>query len=95
MIRIAIVQNHTAHVQLGCLCATDMVMSIAQVRDFIHDSLYHPVTGYFSRHASPVGRVDPPIDFGALPGREGYQRKLHELYHQQKASTAARSPVGA
>jgi hypothetical protein len=58
----------------------------AQVRDFIHESLYHPVTGYFSRHASPVGRVDPPIDFGALPGREGYQRKLHELYHQQKVA---------
>jgi hypothetical protein len=64
------------------------------VRDFIHDSLYHPVTGYFSRHASPVGRVDPPIDFGTLPGREGYQRKLHELYHQQKAGICCTFMLG-
>lgn len=72
-----------------CICA----LITAQVRDFIHDSLYHPVSGYFSRHASPVGRVDPPIDFRALPGREGYQRKLHELYHQQKASSFMCDPM--
>lgn len=75
-----------------CICS----LITAQVRDFIQDSLYHPVTGYFSRHASPVGRVDPSIDFGTLPGREGYQRKLHELYHQQKVGIHfARPDAGA
>lgn len=55
-----------------------------QVRDFIHESLYNPASGYFARHASPVGRVNPAIDFSSLHGREGYQRKLHQLYHEQK-----------
>ena len=59
-----------------------------QVREFIHESLYSPTAGYFSQRISPVGRVDPPIDFGSLWGREGYLRKLQQLYQEQQARAA-------
>lgn len=64
-----------------------------QVREFIHESLYSPSIGYFSRPQSPVGQVDPPIDFGALWGQEGYRFKLNQLYTEQKVRQVAEAPI--
>lgn len=46
------------------------------VRDFIHDSLYHPTQGYFSKHtatgAGVVGSPAHPLDFASFAGQTEY-----------------------
>lgn len=51
------------------------------LRDFIAHALYDPVKGYFSKRGQhPVGFLDPPIDFRALPGRISYLNELRNRY---------------
>lgn len=51
------------------------------LRDFIAHALYDPVKGYFSKRGHhPVGFLEPPIDFRALPGRIAYLTELRSRY---------------
>ncbi|KIZ02889.1 hypothetical protein MNEG_5074 [Monoraphidium neglectum] len=52
------------------------------LRDFIHESLYHPVLGYFSRARPPLARLPEPIQFGQLVGQTEYRLKLQQLHKQ-------------
>lgn len=52
---------------------------LVQVRDYIHDSLYSPVHGYFTRQA-PVGFLPEGIDFGGLAGQTAYLAAVQQRY---------------
>lgn len=52
------------------------------VRDFIHDCLYNPAEGYFSRIVN-IFDGGPPLNFPALRNQEQYTRHLHRLYRAQ------------
>mmetsp|Transcript_22774 Transcript_22774/g.70750 ORF Transcript_22774/g.70750 Transcript_22774/m.70750 type:complete len:157 (-) Transcript_22774:86-556(-) len=56
------------------------------LRDFIHDSLYNPVYGYFVANASVVGAMPSPIDFRNLTGRSHYLQEVSLMYKQLDAS---------
>lgn len=51
-------------------------------RDFIHDSLYNPVYGYFSRHAVllPNGNSNQGIDFGSINAESDFLRLVQARY---------------
>lgn len=49
-------------------------------RDFIHDRLYYPDTGYFSKNDAQLGYLEDPINFSEIFGYEDYTRILQERY---------------
>ena len=49
-------------------------------RDFIHDRLYYPKTGYFSKNDVQLGFLEEPIDFSQIFGYEDYTRILEQRY---------------
>lgn len=49
------------------------------MREFIHDCLYNPRTGYFQHHVNIV-RTSPKINFCALRHAEEYYQHLHQMY---------------
>jgi Putative S-adenosyl-L-methionine-dependent methyltransferase len=49
-------------------------------RDFIHDRLYYPKTGYFSKNDVQLGYLETPINFSEIFGYEDYTRILQERY---------------
>eukprot|EP00884_Botryococcus_braunii_P011350 jgi/Botrbrau1/20215/Bobra.31_1s0012.1 len=56
-------------------------------REYLHDSLYHPTEGYFTRQgAPPVGSLPQPLDFSSLKGKDGYLEALHRLYKDLQVS---------
>uniref|UniRef100_A0A1D2AF11 Protein arginine methyltransferase NDUFAF7 n=1 Tax=Auxenochlorella protothecoides TaxID=3075 RepID=A0A1D2AF11_AUXPR len=55
------------------------------VRDFIHDSLYHPTEGYFSKGPS-VGTPPAPIDFASLGNELAYFNRVQALYTSLQVS---------
>jgi hypothetical protein len=68
--------------------STSVCLSEPQLlRDFIHESLYHPTHGYFSRRAPPVGALPEPIDFPSLGGHQAYLHKLQHCYQQLQVHT--------
>ncbi|GBF96788.1 hypothetical protein Rsub_09644 [Raphidocelis subcapitata] len=52
------------------------------MRDFIHNSLYHPELGYFNRATPPLARLPEPIQFGSLVGQAEYRLRLQQLYRE-------------
>lgn len=54
--------------------------TVVLARDFIHDRLYYPKTGYFSKNDSQLGYLEEPIDFEEIFGYEDYTRILEERY---------------
>lgn len=58
---------------------------LVQVRDFIHDSLYHPKEGYFSGGPS-VGSPSKPIDFNSLGNELAYFNHVQALYASLQVS---------
>lgn len=52
-----------------------------QFREYVHDMLYHPTEGYFTKEGiSPVGRLPKPLDLSSMKNKGGYLRALHQLY---------------
>lgn len=51
-------------------CSTSRLLLM---RDFIHQSLYHPTMGYFNSNAPPVGRIPEAINFKKLVGKAEYK----------------------
>ena len=51
------------------------------VRDFVHDSLYNPVHGYFSA-AAEILSLKHPIDFNKVKGQVDMERIVNDLYLQ-------------
>ena len=51
----------------------------AQLRDFLHDSLYHPTEGYFSAQQPPVG-VGKPLDLPSLSDEDAYRMEVRRQY---------------
>ncbi len=62
----------------------------SQLRDFLHDSLYHPSEGYFNAREPPVG-VGVPLDLPALAGEDAYRAEVRRQYDD----LAARRPCRA
>ncbi|KAL4452506.1 hypothetical protein ABPG75_008168 [Micractinium tetrahymenae] len=60
------------------------------VRDFIHDSLYHPSEGYFTKHtafgAGVVGSLQQPLDFASMDGQVEYLQAVQRVYRELQAS---------
>jgi len=52
------------------------------VRDFVHDCLYNPTIGYFSKNVNIFNTGDP-IQFNHLKDQEEYNRVLYDLYKEQ------------
>ncbi len=52
------------------------------VREFVHDCLYNPEYGYFSRIVN-IFDGGQPINFKGLRDQEDYVRHLHSLYRNQ------------
>ena len=50
-----------------------------QLRDFLHDSLYHPTEGYFSAHKPPVG-MGKPLNLPMLPSEDAYREEVRRQY---------------
>lgn len=54
-----------------------------QVREWLHESLYDPLKGYFTgRQATPVGILERPLDVPALWDFADYQAALRKAYLQ-------------
>jgi hypothetical protein len=60
---------------------------LSLLRDFIHESLYHPGFGYFASRDVPVGRMPKPLDFRSLLGQGGYNYALAKAYSQLQVTT--------
>jgi len=56
------------------------------VRDFIHDSLYHPVEGYFTSRPVSVGETPQPLEFVSMLGQRHYTSTLDSLYKERESS---------
>jgi SAM-dependent MidA family methyltransferase len=58
------------------------------LRDFIHDALYNPEHGYFSRKHTPILTQDTPLNEGVaqMSGQNAYNRALKQLYAQKSLS---------
>ncbi|KAK3261247.1 hypothetical protein CYMTET_29835, partial [Cymbomonas tetramitiformis] len=56
------------------------------LRDFIHDSLYHPSQGYFVARSFSVGEMEKPLAFRAIAGRQHYYDGLDNLYKRLEVS---------
>lgn len=52
-------------------------------RDFIHDCLYNPSTGYFNRIVNIFDGGEEPIEFRALRDQDAYARCLSRMYREQ------------
>ena len=50
------------------------------VREFIHDCLYNPQTGYFQRHAHILSTDGQSLPFSTLHDESDYQQHLYHLY---------------
>ena len=77
-------------IQLSSCCSvqaphcTSIVIRLAlvcvpQLRDFLHDSLYHPTEGYFTAQQPPVG-VGRPLDLPALSDEDAYRMEVRRQY---------------
>lgn len=53
-----------------------------QVRDFLHDSLYHETDGYFARQDAPVGRLLEPLHFNSMHGQRDFSEALRQRYDE-------------
>ena len=53
-----------------------------QVRDFLHDSLYHETEGYFARQEAPVGSLLRPLPFHHMHGQKDYNQALRQRYDE-------------
>ena len=52
----------------------------AQLRDFLHDSLYHPTEGYFNAHKPPIG-MGRPLNLPMLPSEDAYREEVRRQYN--------------
>ena len=59
---------------------TDDNKKLIKTSDFIHDRLYYPKTGYFSKPDVQLGVLEEPIEFSKLFGYEDYIKVLEERY---------------
>ncbi len=79
---------HASHPLLNVLLPrTEGILFPSQLRDFLHDSLYHPSEGYFNAREPPVG-VGKPLDLPSLAGEDAYRAVVRRQYDD----LAARSP---
>ncbi|PRW05767.1 S-adenosyl-L-methionine-dependent methyltransferase [Chlorella sorokiniana] len=64
--------------------------NVQLVRDFIHDLLYHPSEGYFSKQtasgAAVVGTLRQPLNFSSFAGQTEYLMAVQNLYKELQAS---------
>lgn len=66
------------------IAATKAIQSegLPLLREWIHEVLYLPGTGYFTRRDNlpPVGSIGRPINFAKLWGKQEYDQAVHALY---------------
>lgn len=59
-------------------------------RDFIHNSLYHPLYGYFSRHAH-IFSLPSPILFPTIKDSYEFMNRLGQLYKDMESAQPSTS----
>lgn len=61
-------------------------------RDFIHNSLYHPTYGYFSKRADVLS-LETAFDFNTIRDTNAFYSKLSECYKEIEDAQARRTDV--
>lgn len=56
-----------------------VLVCVPQLRDFLHDSLYHPTEGYFSAQQPPVG-VGRALDLPSCSDEDAYRMEVRRQY---------------
>ncbi|KNE60985.1 hypothetical protein AMAG_06749 [Allomyces macrogynus ATCC 38327] len=82
-------RSRYTHYPLPALLRTTEHPSCATMsaRDFIHNSLYNPHYGYFSKHAR-IFQVTQPVEFTKLPSTLEFMNTVGDQYAQVEAKLA-------
>ncbi|GAX75066.1 hypothetical protein CEUSTIGMA_g2510.t1 [Chlamydomonas eustigma] len=65
---------------------SDQAKTKLLLRDFIHQSLYHPTLGYFNRDVPVVGHLEGPINYWKVYCQEEWNIMINKKYKELQVS---------